>query len=78
MSVYPDRRMSAVVLLALSVSVAVASPGDAPAGYSHILPLRVDANQAVMQLQVPREVYLHARSPELNDLRVFDAGGASM
>lgn len=78
MSVYPDRRTSAVVLLVLSVSVAVASPGDAPAGYSHILPLRVDANQAVMQLQVPREVYLHARSPELNDLRVFDAGGASM
>jgi len=78
MSVFPDRRAFAVGLLALSVPVAAASPDDAPASYSHILPLSVDANQAVVQLRVPREVYLHARSPELNDLRVFDAGGASM
>lgn len=78
MSVFPDRRACAVVLSALFVSVAVASPDDTPAGYSHVLPLGIDANQAVVQLRVPREVYLHARSPALNDLRVFDAGGKSM
>lgn len=75
-----DWRAIAIAALALPVStvVAVASPGDAPVSYSHILPLSVEANQAVVQLRVPREVYLHAHSPELNDLRVFDASGASM
>lgn len=68
----------AVLILPVSAFVAVASPGDAPGSYSHILPLSVEANQAVVQLKVPREVYLHAHSPELNDLRVFDASGASM
>lgn len=72
------RRTVVVVLAALPVSVAIASPGDGPASYSHILPLRVDANQAVVQLRVPREVYLHARSPDLDDVRVFDADGASL
>ena len=72
------RRTVVVVLAALPVSVAIASPGDGPASYSHILPLGVDANQAVVQLRVPREVYLHARSPDLDDVRVFDADGASL
>lgn len=78
MSEFPCRRAIAVVLLALLASVAVASSDDAPTGYSYILPLGVGTNQAVVQLRVPRDVYLHARSPELNDLRVFDAGGASV
>ena len=73
-----ERRTVTIVLAALPVSAAIASPGDGPASYSHILPLGVDANQAVVQLRVPREVYLHARSPELDDLRVFDADGASL
>lgn len=75
-----DWRVIAIAVLILPVSafVAVASPGDAPVSYSHILPLSVEANQAVVQLKVPREIYLHAHSPELNDLRVFDASGASM
>ncbi len=73
-----ERRTVAIVVAALPVSAAIASPGGGPASYSHILPLGVDATQAVMQLRVPREVYLHARSPELDDLRVFDADGASL
>lgn len=73
-----DRRAIAAAALLLSFTGAGASPGDAPADYSHILSLTVGANQAVVQLRVPRDVYLNARSPELNDLRVFDAAGRSM
>ncbi|WP_273036290.1 DUF3999 family protein [Massilia timonae] len=72
-----DRRAIAAVLLMTSLA-AIASPGDAQADYSHILPLSVDAGQAVVQLQVPRDVYLNARSPTLDDVRVFDASGMSM
>lgn len=80
MGVFLDLRAIAVAVLALPVaaSFAAASAQDAATGYSHILPLSVDTSQAVVQLRVPRDVYLHARSPSLNDLRVVDAGGASM
>ncbi len=77
MCALPNRRAIAAVLLMTS-SAATASPSDVPAGYSHILPLAVDANQAVVRLPVPRDVYLNARSPELDDLRVFDAAGMSI
>lgn len=77
MYAFLDRRAIAAALLTASFA-AVGSPRDAPADYSHILPLSVDAGQAVLQLRVPRDVYLNARSPELDDMRVFDAAGMSM
>lgn len=72
-----DRRVITATLLMTSLTAA-ASPGDAPADYSHVLQLSVDAGQAVVQLRVPRDVYVNARSPALDDLRVFDAAGMSM
>jgi len=72
-----DRRAIAAALLMTSFA-AVASPGDAPADYSHILPLSVDAGQTVVQWRVPRDVYLNARSPTLDDMRIYDASGMSM
>ena len=53
-----------------------AAPADTAAQYSHALPLQVSGKQAVVQLRLPRDVYLHARSPDLADLRVFDSAGA--
>jgi len=73
-----DRRAIAAAALMTSFTCAGSDPGDAPLDYSHILPLSVGANQAVVQLRLPRDVYLNARSPELDDLRVFDAAGRSM
>lgn len=72
-----DRRAITATLLMTSFAAA-ASPGGAPADYSHTVPLSVDEGQAVVQLRVPRDVYLNARSPALDDLRVFDAVGMSM
>jgi len=54
---------------------AQAAPADTAAQYSHALPLQVSGKQAVVQLRLPRDVYLHARSPDLADLRVFDSAG---
>ena len=48
---------------------------DTPADYSHAMPLAVSGKNAVVQLRLPQAVYLNARSADLRDLRVFDAGG---
>lgn len=63
---------------ALACTANAARPGDTPADYSHTLPLSVGGHQAVVPLRLPRAVYLTARSPQLHDLRVFDATGAPM
>ena len=72
------RRCCAIMVFALSGGAIAARPGDTPADYSHVLSLRMGGSQAVVKVQLPRDVYLAARSPALHDLRVFDAVGASM
>jgi hypothetical protein len=52
-----------------------ASASDTPQDYTHVLPLTTSARQGVLQLRLPKDVYLYARSPMLDDLRVFDASG---
>ncbi len=56
-------------------TAAGAAGGDAPSDYTHLLPLNSSAKQGVLQVRLPRDVYLHARSPLLDDVRVFDAKG---
>jgi hypothetical protein len=56
--------------------MASAAAADTPQDYTHILPLTTSARQGVLQLRLPKDVYLYARSPMLDDLRVFDASGA--
>ena len=57
------------------VAVAAVAPGERPDDYSHAIPVSVSGKQAVVQLPVPRGVYLAAHSPDLRDLRLFDAAG---
>lgn len=78
MSMPFDRRRILAVLLTLLVGATGATASDSPANYSHVLPLSIGANQAVVPLQLPRAVYLVARSPQLHDLNVFDSTGAAM
>jgi hypothetical protein len=49
-----------------------------PADYGWQIPLTVTGSQGVVGLRLPPEVYLHAQSAQLNDIRVFDASGASI
>jgi hypothetical protein len=59
-------------------SVLAAVPGDRPGDYSHTIALTLSGDQAVVQLPLPRAVYLASHAVDLRDLRVFDASGASM
>jgi len=82
MSAFIDRLRSAGVFLALVATAASAgvnaSAADGPRDYSHAIPLSVSGKQAVVQLPLPRAVYLEARSADLRDLRLFDAAGTSL
>jgi hypothetical protein len=60
-----------------AIANANAAPSDAPQDYTHVLPLSAGAKQGVLQLRLPKDVYLHARSPMLDDVRVFDAKGVA-
>lgn len=68
-------RAFALVLAFLSAPQAAAAPGDRPGDYSHAVAVSVSGKQSVVQLPLPRAVYLAARQPGLGDLRLFDAAG---
>ncbi|MGK5039315.1 DUF3999 family protein [Janthinobacterium sp. GB1R12] len=60
----------------LVASAALAAPGqDRPQDYRWSMPVQVPAGAGIVQLSLPREVYLHASSASLADLRLFDADG---
>ncbi|MTW09600.1 DUF3999 family protein [Pseudoduganella eburnea] len=62
-------------VLLLAAALTTAAPSDTPQDYTHLIPLAVNGKPSVVQLQLPRDAYLNARSPSLTDLRVFDAHG---
>lgn len=88
MITFLGRRRTAGMILMLSLAAASASVSgsataaaaraDGPGDYSHVIPVGVSGNQAVVQLRVPRAVYLEARSSDLRDLRLFDSAGTPM
>ena len=68
--------LTGAACLASAFAMAASKPAsDTPGDYTHLLPLASRAKQGVLQLRLPRDVYLHARSPLLDDVRVFDANG---
>jgi len=69
-----------ILLLAMAAigTAAGAASEDHPAAYSHVIPVTVSGRQAVVQLPLPRAVYLEARYGDLRDVRLFDAGGTSL
>jgi hypothetical protein len=61
--------------LLFAAVVATAAATDTPQDYTHVIPLALSGKASVVQLQLPRDAYLNARSASLKDLRVFDAHG---
>jgi hypothetical protein len=51
---------------------------DTAALYSHTMPLQFQGRGGLVQLRLPKEVYLHARSRTLDDVRVFDTQGRNV
>jgi hypothetical protein len=72
------KKTSAILLLSALPLACAAVPGDKPTDFTHSMPLGVSGKNAVVQLRLPKAVYLHSLSARLDDLRVFDASGASM
>lgn len=64
-----------LIAAASASAIATAAASDTQQDYTHLLPLTASARQGVLQVRLPKDVYLHARSPLLDDVRVFDAGG---
>jgi hypothetical protein len=54
---------------------APAGQADAPSAYTHTLELGLNGKESLVQLRLPKEVYLASRSAELADLRIFDQDG---
>ncbi|MDN2670819.1 DUF3999 family protein [Janthinobacterium sp. SUN026] len=60
----------------LVAGTALAAPGqDRPQDYAWSMPVQVPAGAGIVQLILPRDVYLLASSASLADLRLFDADG---
>ena len=60
----------------LAAGAAMAAPGqDRPQDYAWSMPIQSPAGAGIVQLSLPREVYLHAHSTSLADVRLFDANG---
>lgn len=79
MKVMNKARCALIVLTCWQGHAAAQTPQeDGASAYTHAMPLTVSAKNAVVQLRLPKEVYLHSRSAELNDLRVFDAAGKAL
>lgn len=51
---------------------------DRPQDYGWSMSVQVPAGAGLVQLPLPREVYLHARSASLADVRLFDADGTRL
>lgn len=78
MSASIPHRFAIFLLLSSGAASSTAFGADRPGDYTHAIPLTVSGRQAVVRLRLPPAVYLHARSAELADLRLFDASGAAL
>lgn len=63
------------MLLCVMACASAHAEVDRAALYSHTLPVQFQGSGALVQLRLPKDVYLHARSGTLDDVRLFDAQG---
>jgi hypothetical protein len=66
---------AAALMLLASLACPAFAAVDKPGDYAYAMPLTVSARNGVVQLRLPKEVYLNSRSAQLYDVRVFDAAG---
>jgi Protein of unknown function (DUF3999) len=61
--------------LALTAGAQPLAHADSAADYAYRQTLSTSGREAVVQYRLPSSVYLHSRSAQLDDLRVFDSRG---
>ena len=62
-------------LIAGGALAATPAPPERPQDYGWSMPVQVPVGAGIVQLSLPREVYLHASSASLADVRLFDGDG---
>ncbi|MES2260698.1 MAG: DUF3999 family protein [Pseudomonadota bacterium] len=67
-----------ITLMLSAVTGHAAAPSDIATDYAYSLPLTLKKDGGVAALLLPQPVYLHARSAELDDLRLFDRNGVKV
>ncbi len=77
-TLFGARVLAAMLAIPACCGAAEPASSDTPRDYSHSMAVNISGQQGVVQLRLPSDVYLHARSPELADVRVFDASGAPL
>ncbi|MGV7208010.1 DUF3999 family protein [Oxalobacteraceae bacterium A2-2] len=66
--------MKKLIAMLMMAVAPLAWPAETPADFSHAIPLTI-ARPGMVQLRLPRDVYLYARSALLNDVRIYTADG---
>lgn len=61
-----------------TVDAAASAGDDTVARYSHAIPVNFNSRGSLVQLRLPRDVYLQAHSPSLDDVRLFDSQGRNV
>src|SRR5450830_925698 len=59
----------------LMAGTAFATSGDKPQDYAWHIALTPQAGAGLSRMSLPTDVYLHARSASLDDVRLFDSSG---
>lgn len=72
------RRRADRIIAGMILFCGAAAAADTPDDYAYAIPVGVSGRQAIVQLRLPRAVYLGARTADLADLRLFDAAGTAM
>ena len=69
-------KLNLLLCAALACGTALAQPTpDRPANYGWTMAVQPPAGAGIARLPLPKEVYLHARSASLADVRLFDRDG---
>lgn len=63
------------LLIGGAVQAGTAPPADSPNEYAYSLPLNVSGNSGIVAFRLPQAVYLHAQTPDLSDIGMFDSQG---
>ncbi|MED5594667.1 DUF3999 family protein [Janthinobacterium sp. P210006] len=64
-----------VLVMGAALAAPTGQAPDRPHDYGWSMPVHVPAGAGIVQLPLPREVYLHASSASLADVRLFDGDG---
>lgn len=71
-------RMTTLAIALTLVTPAMAGAGDEPAAYAQRVPITAVAGSSLQRIDLPARILVASRSPDLADLRIFNAQGQAV